>query len=1016
MKKNRLAIIATAIVIGTSIAATTLLSDSSLIPSVQSQKSEKTREAKPVKSETTIKSVQSTEETQWVDSVYNSLSERQRVAQLFCPRLDASDNAAWRTRIKRLVETDGVGGILLGKGTLATYKSLIDYSKSLAKVPLFITLDGEWGLSMRISDATKYPVTMGLGAITNPDVMREYGLETARQCRQLGINVNFAPVLDVNSNPKNPVIGNRSLGEDPARVSALGVAYSKGLEEGGVLSVGKHFPGHGDTTTDSHKEHTTVSHDMGTLQNVDLIPFKDYINAGLSGIMVGHLKVQAMDKTGTPASLSPTITGYLKDKMGFKGLVFTDALAMKGASTAEGNNCIEALNAGADVLLGSANPEKDIDAVYNALKSGKVKAKTLETAVRKVLSYKWKLEHDPAINGNAAGIALKNAINSPMADAVHHRLAAAMMTVARNDASLLPIKDLDKVNIAVVSLGAGSGNEFARYCAKYTKTDDIAVSSGAISDAQLKKVDKADIIIVGIFGTTAAIRNSFAKLVNHKNVIPVFFVNPYKLSSFVTSIDKCKTLVLAYDDTPVLRKIAPQSLFGGIEVTGRVPVNVDGVVKLGDGVDLKKTRLGYTTAAAAGYPQLQHVIDSIAAVDLKAKAMPGCQVLIAKGGDVILDSNYGNTDFINNIPVTDKTIYDLASVSKATGTLSGIMEAYDRKLFNLDDRASKYIPGLQGTDKEDITIRQLLYHETGIKPSLNMYDVAMDSTSYTGPIMKSKRDATYSVKIQDGLWGHNSAKLRSDIVSSTPGNGYDIAIGKDLYVNAAAYDTIMANIYRSKLSPTKKYNYSCLNFCLLMDMEQRLTKTPHDKFVSEEVFGPLGSYRIGYRPTEWYKLSDIAPTEADKYLRRQTIHGYVHDELAAFSGGLQGNAGLFGNADDLAKLMQMWLNGGTYGDHRFLSEETVKEFTTTVSPTCNRGLGFDKWDVNNGKTLCGTPPSTYGHTGFTGTVFWVDPTNDIIFIFLCNRVNPTRDNKAFNRLNPRRAMLTALYDMVNAKK
>ncbi len=325
--------------------------------------------------------------TRWVDSVMATLSPRQRVAQLFVPRLDVTDNPAGHAALRKMVTSNEIGGILLGKGTVEGYASLIADAQSVSKIPLMVTLDGEWGLTMRLSDAPKYPVTMGLGAITDPEVMHDYGLETARECRLLGINVNFAPVLDVNSNPANPVIGNRSFGEDPQRVAALGVAYSKGLEDGGVMSVGKHFPGHGDTTTDSHKEMTTVTHDMATLESVDLVPFKKYIDAGLSAIMVGHLKVPAIDKSGTPASLSPVITGdYLKNVMGFKGLVFTDALAMKGASAGVGvNNCIAALNAGADVLLGSANPEKDIEAVYNAVKSGKVKEQTVEAAVRKVV-------------------------------------------------------------------------------------------------------------------------------------------------------------------------------------------------------------------------------------------------------------------------------------------------------------------------------------------------------------------------------------------------------------------------------------------------------------------------------------------------------------------------------------------------------------------------------------------------------------------------------------------------------
>lgn len=1006
MKKKILTICAIALTISGIIGVAALAPLGIVTP-----KAEKANEVKSTSSSVTSTKIEN--EQQWIDSVFNSLTERQRVAQLFCPIIDPKNDAAWRTRIKRLVQTEGIGGILLSKGDIDSYKSTIDYAKSLATTPLLVTLDGEWGLSMRLKDATNYPKTMGLGAISDTELLYQYGLETARQCRLLGININFAPVLDINSNPANPVIGNRSLGEDPERVAALGVAYSRGLEEGGILSVAKHFPGHGDTSTDSHKASTSVNHSMETLESVDIVPFKKYIEAGLSGIMVGHLKVSALDNSGTPASLSQKITTeYLKQQLGFNGLVFTDALAMKGASGGN-NNCVSALNAGADVLLGSASPEKDIEDVFQAVKAGKVTRETLNNAVRKVLKYKYILEHKN-LNGKLSGKALHNAINSPEADIINRRLSAAMMTVVRNDAELLPIKGLNDKKIAVVSLGIEGNNLFSKYCAKYSPITEVASANGALTAAQYQKIKEADIVIAGIFSASSATQTSFARLAGQKGFIPVFFINnPYKLSSFAPAITNCPTLVLAYDDTPILRETAPQALFGGIKVNGTVPVNIKGVAKLGDGVILEKTRLGYTTAAEAGLGNLQQTIDSIANLSMKKHAVPGCQVLIAKGGNVIIDSSYGYTDYINKIPVTEETIYDLASVSKATGTLSGIMKAYDQGLFKLDDRASKYIPGLVGTNKENLKIKEFLFHETGLKPSLNMFELMMDPNTYSGKVVSGKRSDINSIKIQDGAWGNNQAKLRTDIYSPIKNDEHNIEMAKGMWVGKAAYDTIMQQIYDSPIAPTKQHVYSCLNFCLLMDLEQHVTNTPHDKWVIDGVFKPLGATHLGYRPTEWYKLNMIAPTEVDNYLRRQTVHGFVHDELAAFSGGLQGNAGLFGNTTDLAKLLQMWLQGGSYGGERILSEATVKEFTSTVSPTCRRGLGFDMWSITNGKTRYGAPVSTFGHTGFTGTAFWVDPDNDIIFIYLSNRVNPTRDNKAFSDLSPRNEMYRELYKVVN---
>jgi CubicO group peptidase (beta-lactamase class C family) len=363
-----------------------------------------------------------------------------------------------------------------------------------------------------------------------------------------------------------------------------------------------------------------------------------------------------------------------------------------------------------------------------------------------------------------------------------------------------------------------------------------------------------------------------------------------------------------------------------------------------------------------------------------------------------------------------KTASRVASVSKATGTLPGVMLAYDKGLFSLDDFASKHIPGLRETDKDSITIQQLLYHESGMPASLNMFNLMMDSTTYEGKLITRRKDAEHTIKIENRAYGHKDAKLRKDITSYTHSEKFNIEASKGLYVSQETFDTIMANIYNAKLRPTNKYNYSCLNFCLLMDMEQRVTGVPHNDWVEKNIYAPLGAYHTMYRPLSKWGLSVVAPTENDTYLRRQTVHGYVHDETANFSGGVQGNAGLFSNANDLAKLCQMWLNGGKYGGQQILSPETVKLFTTSKSPTCRRGLGFDKPDMSNPDNSPTTElatASTFGHLGFTGTVFWVDPENELIFIFLCNRVVPTRNNKAFSELNIRPALFEMVYQEMN---
>ncbi|MDE5687245.1 MAG: serine hydrolase [Paramuribaculum sp.] len=947
----------------------------------------------------------------WADSVMSGLTLRQRVAQLFIPRIDAFDTPAGHAQLKQMVTKGELGGFLLGKGTVSGYASLIKDAQSVAKVPLLVTLDGEWGLAMRVSDAPRFPYNMGLGAITDPEVLYLYGKEVARECRETGIHVNFAPVLDVNSNPANPVIGYRSFGENPQRVAELGAAYSRGLEDGGVMAVGKHFPGHGDTSVDSHKALPTVDHSEATLNSVDLLPFQRFIDEGLSGIMVGHLRVPALDASGTPASLSNKITtGLLRRRMGFEGLIFTDALAMKGAVAKPGeNNCIAALNAGADVILSSASPLTDIDAVVGAVKAGAVSKERVDESCRRLLAAKYRLGlGKPAEISPAAA---KKRVTSPLAESVNMRLAAASITALRNNDGLLPLGELGKRDIAVVSIGASAGNGFARVCAKYTKTTAYSADKQALTAAQVKEIAKADVVVVGVFSNSSWAVSSLSSLVaSCRNVVPVFFVNPYKMSAFRSVFAKLPTVVVAYDNTSALRSAAAQALFGGSAVSGRFPVNVAGIAKEGDGISYGKSRLGYTVPEGCGFDgELERRIDSIAKACLAAGAFPGCQVVVARKGDVVIDRSYGKLESGGTAAVTGETMYDIASMTKATATVGGLMAAYDEGLFGLDDKVSAYVPGLQGTDKSDLTVRQLLFHESGIPATLNMWKVIMDPASYTGPLTRSRAKAPYTVKIGPGVYAQASARRRTDILSASATKDNDIEAAKGMFVGYATRDTIMNRIYNADLRASKSYHYSCLNFCLLMEMEENITGVDHDQWVDTEIFAPLGAWRTCFRPLESHSASEIAPTERDDYLRKQTVRGYVHDEIAAFSGGVQGNAGLFSTAGDMAKYSQMLLQGGVYGPERILDDKTVKLFTTTKSRGGRRTLGFDMAAGLKSLDESGVGSATYGHTGFTGTCFWIDPQEEIVFVFLSNRINPSRSNSAFSRCNPRGEMLRAVY-------
>lgn len=565
-----------------------------------------------------------------------------------------------------------------------------------------------------------------------------------------------------------------------------------------------------------------------------------------------------------------------------------------------------------------------------------------------------------------------------------------MVTVQNNLSEILPLKDLYGIEILGNTKDVPN---FSHLCKLYAP-----VSFG-------KHVsDEASTLIMVVTDNSEAQKKEMTEVLKSgKPVVTVFFGSKDLKNDYneIFAANAPAAVIQSDSDDGT----AAQAIFGGIDIVSGNKL-------------IQANRLGYASPEAVGVDsKILETIDSLAQIGIDTEAFPGCQILMARNGKIFLNKNYGYTDPDKKHEVDDFTIYDLASVSKATGTLPGTMLAYDRGLIALDAKASTYIPELRGTDKEDITVKELLFHESGMQPSISLYDVMLDHDSYTGDLFSKKKDKIHNIKIQKNLYGNKKAKLRNDIVSKNRTNDHQLQIAENIWGSKETYDTVMHRIYNNKLRKDKSYAYSCLNFCLLMNVEENATGVPHDVFVGENIYAPIGAYHTGYRPLDRFAKEDIAPTEYDALLRKQKLHGFTHDELACFSGGVQGNAGLFSNATDLAKLCQMWLNSGEYGGVRVLSRPTVERFTIEKSPTCRRGLGFDKPDTenpDNSPTCEEADPSVFGHIGFTGTIFWVDPKNDMIFVFLCNRVNPTRSNKAFNDLNIRPQLFKAFYD--NLKK
>lgn len=934
-----------------------------------------------VEAKTSVKKVDA--EKLWTDSVMSKLTVREKIAQLIMPIVGVNGGLkANRAKIDKLVKDCKVGGIHIQTGSIEDYVEFLNYAQSVADVKLFISIDGEWGPNMRFTDLVNFPRNMSLGAIADNTLMYEFGAEVARECKLLGIHINCAPDIDVNTDPLNPVIGNRAFGENPTLVAAKGVAVAKGMEDNGVLTTAKHFPGHGSTLEDSHKTLPLVNKSRKMLENEDFVPFRDYINAGLSGVMVGHLNVPSIKKSKLPTSMQSEIYDILTKKMHFKGLIYTDALKMKGAKV-NGSAALNALTAGAHVLLGGDDVEETINKIETAIQKKQLKLAVVDAACRKVLQYKYRArtyKFEPIeING------LLDKLNDDNAQLLNVKLNNAAITLVHNNGNAVPIVNVNRGKVVVYDTDKGV-HTFIEKCKQYS---DVKVLSPS------DKVDESVETVIIPLKSNNQVSHFKAKHFSGKKVIVVVLTNPYSLKNESPLYNaENASLVFAYSDDLQSQKSAAEAIFGGIPMTARCPVTVPDICNAGDGVNTEATRLGHYTPEEAGVSRnLLTFVDELSKEGLLKGAFTGCQVLMVKDGKIICDRNFGYTDTDKKNEVDENSLFDLASVSKTIGTLPGVMLAVDKGLISIDSTVGEYVPEMQVDDKKDITVSDLLYHVSGMPPSLRMMDAVL-------------------VKNEDT----QKFETRKDLISKSHNKKFNIKLCDRLYSQKCLYDTLMNRIYNINLITPKKYVYSCLNFCLLMRAEENVTHINHDMWVGDNIFSPLGASHTCYRAGDKFPLKQIVATEMDTIYRHQKMHGYVHDELACFSGGIQGNAGLFANANDIAKVCQMWLNDGVYGGIRVIGENTVKLFTTSKSSKGNRGLGFDKptpfTKKDSSKTIA---TEAFGHTGFTGTIFWVDPVANFIYVFLSNRVNPTRDNKAFSELNIRTRLFRAFYDNLLGK-
>lgn len=947
----------------------------------------------------------------WVEEKMSKMNLKEKIGQLFIHTVAPQNTPQNKKNIQNAVKEYKVGGLLFSGGQLVDQVNLTNFAQEMAEVPLLLTFDGEWGLAMRLKGTLDFPRNRVLGCIQDNTLLYEYGKEVARQCGEIGVHVNFAPVADVDNNPQNPVINTRSFGGDPKNVAEKVIAYSQGLEEGGVLSVSKHFPGHGDTNVDSHKALPVLNFSMERLDSIELYPFRKAVNVGLGGVMVGHLEVPQL--SSKPASLSTEVIGFLKNEMGFKGLVLTDALEMKGVS----NNldvCARALMAGNDMLLAPRNLKRELEGVLKAVKEGKLTEEEITEKCRKVLIYKYALGLYQKQFIQLSG--LEHRLNRPEAKELKERLQKAAVTVASNATGILPL-EMNLKGTAVLNIGKPSeGLEFYKHLNRFLSVDRIQASPDSLVTLR-KRLAKYERVIVAIHTEKYdAYKSLLNTLSDQKPLVYVYLTPLRRMHNKGAEWKKASAVVLGHSNDKAVQLFVADALVGKEIPEGRISVEVEGFLKPGGGVTLgKEPAKVYRPQDYGMDSNILNKIDDIVLEGIKAKAYPGCQVLILKDGAPIYDKCFGSFTYGSSPKVSSEHLYDLASLTKTTATLLAVMKLYDEGKFGLTDRISKYVPVLKGSPKERITIEELLLHQSGLPAFWPFYREAIDDSSYVGTLFKARPDSNHRFQVDRKLFVVNHFEYKKEYVSPVPSDSFPLRISDSLYVSPEFPKRMLEMIASDEIPlRDRRYCYSCLNFMLLKEMVEYLAGEPLDAYLEREFYRPMGMDHTLYKPLERFSKEQVVPTIQQDYLRnRITLQGYVHDEIAAFMGGVSGNAGLFSNARDVAKVYQMLIDGGMYGGKRYFSLETCNLFMTKTSRISRRGLGFDKPDkLNPAKGPCAeeAPAEVIGHTGFTGTCAWADPKNRLVFVFLSNRIYPrVFDHKALMGLNIRPRIQQVMY-------
>lgn len=945
----------------------------------------------------------------WADSVYKTLSNDERIAQLMVVRLSTMDSRTktvtfFDKQVDSLVTTYNIGGICLFQGSPTAQATIMNKLQAKARTPIFMCIDAEWGLGMRMIDSVlPLPRQMMLGAMQDSAIVYEYGRLVGEQCKRAGIQVNYAPVVDINNNPANPVINDRSFGEDKYKVASYGIAYMRGMQDVGVMACAKHFPGHGDVDVDSHYDLPVINKTMAQLDSLELYPFRRIFDAGVGSVMIAHLYIPAIDNTPNRAtSLSPAnIRGLMRDSLHYNGLTFTDALEMAGVKKffPNGEASVQSLIAGNDMLCLPGDVPLAIEKIKQAIAAKKLSWSDIEMHCKKVLQAKYGYglnNYQPIVLDN-----LTAELNEKI-PAMKRKVAENAITLAlQSGTTFFPLGTWNNNkagDVALVAIGVKSENTFATRLKNDYNADvfyaDQNVKSVADVAAFVNQVSaKYKRIVISLhnlsrtpaanFGLSAT-QIALVNALQQKDAIIFQFANAYAAKNWCDA----KNLVICYEDDEVIQDVAADMLQGKLPYKGVLPVTICDNLKFGKGAAAIKPAANQWNMNLS----LLDKIDSIANDAVAKQAAPGCVVLVLKDGKIAFEKAYGYYTYEKQEPMRTDAVFDMASVTKICATTLSVMKLYDEGKIDLNKTLGDYLPFVRGTNKASLLISKILLHQAGLVAYIPFYKETIDAEGKPIP----------------------------GIYQTTESDSFSVQVAKDFFVANAWQDSIRQKILRSPLGPQDKYVYSDNDFIFLGKIVEEVTGMGLDKYVQKTFYKPMGLTSIGFKPLQFVPEKLVVPTEAETKFRTQLLRGYVHDPGSAMMGGVAGHAGLFSNAYDIGTLMQMLMNGGTFNGYRYLQQSTVEMFTKYQSDISRRGFGFDKPEKDNATRKEAYPTAsasaaTFGHTGFTGTSTWADPASNMVFVFLSNRVNPSGSNTLGN-MNVRPKIHETIYQSMQSTK